>query len=124
MLYRLGADAVLMLHLAFILFVVFGAFAAVRSRRWIAVHLGAVAWGCVVEMARLVCPLTNVENMLRARAGQAGYAGDFVDHYLLGLVYPAGLTRRDQLVLALAVVAVNAAIYGWLLLGRRAARPG
>jgi hypothetical protein len=124
MLYRIGADAVLLLHLAFILFVVFGALAAVRSRRWIAIHLGAVAWGCVVELAGLVCPLTHLENMLRAKAGQAQYAGDFIDRYLLGLIYPDGLTRGDQLVLGLAVVAVNAAIYGWLLLGRRAARPG
>jgi hypothetical protein len=124
MLYRLGADAVLLLHLAFILFVVFGALAAVRSRRWIAVHLGAVAWGCVVEVWALVCPLTYLENMLRTRAGEAAYGGDFVDRYLLGLVYPDGLTRHDQLMLALAVVLVNAFLYGWLLLGRRSARPG
>jgi hypothetical protein len=124
MLYRLGADAVLLLHLAFILFVVFGALAAVRSRRWIAIHLGAVAWGCVVEVGALVCPLTYLENDLRARAGQAAYTGDFIDRYLLRLIYPEGLTRQDQLVLALAVVLVNACIYGWFLLGRRSARPG
>jgi hypothetical protein len=124
MLYRLGADAVLLLHLAFILFVVFGALAAVRSRRWIAIHLGAVAWGCVVEVGALVCPLTYLENDLRARAGQAAYAGDFIDRYLLWMIYPEGLTRHDQLVLALAVVLVNAGIYGWFWLGPRSARPG
>jgi hypothetical protein len=124
MLYRLGADAVLLLHLAFILFVVFGALAAVRSRRWIAVHLGAVAWGCAIEAGALVCPLTYLENMLRVRAGQAAYAGDFVDRYLAGLIYPEGLTRHDQLVLALAVVLVNAFLYGLLLLRSRPARPG
>jgi hypothetical protein len=124
MLYRLGADAVLLLHLAFILFVVFGALAAVHSRSWIVVHLGAVAWGCAVELGALVCPLTWLENMLRARAGQAAYAGDFVDRYLLGLVYPDGLTRHDQLVLAMGVVLVNAFLYGALLLRRRPARPG
>jgi hypothetical protein len=124
MLYRLGADAVLLLHLAFILFVVFGALAAVRSRRWIAVHLGAVAWGCAVEAGAMVCPLTYLENMLRVRAGQAAYGGDFIDRYLPGLIYPEGLTRHDQLVLALAVVLVNAFLYGLLLLRRRPARPG
>jgi hypothetical protein len=123
MLYRIGADAVLLLHLAFILFVVFGALAAVHRRRWIAVHLVAVAWGCLVEVGALACPLTCAENALRLRAGQATYGGDFIERYLPGIIYPAGLTRHDQLVLGMAVLAVNAALYGWLLLRRHPARP-
>jgi hypothetical protein len=124
MLYRLGADAVLLLHLAFILFVVFGALVAGRNRRWRAAHLGAVAWGVVAELSGQVCPLTYVENWLRAKAGQASYGGDFVEHYLLALVYPAGLGRHEQLALGLAVLVVNAAFYSWILLRRRPARQG
>ena len=114
MLYRLAADAVLLFHLAFILFVVLGALAAARWRWVLVVHLPVAAWGFLVEFAGLGCPLTSVENELRIRAGQADYAGGFVEHYLLGLLYPAGLTRPGQWVLAAAVLVINGALYGWL----------
>jgi hypothetical protein len=124
MLYRLGADVVLLLHLAFILFVVFGALVAVRSRRWLAAHLGAAIWGCMVEFTGLVCPLTYAENLLRTRAGQASYGGDFVEHYLLAMIYPAGLGRHEQVLLGAAVVIVNVLLYSALLRARRPAPPG
>ena len=82
------------------------------------VHLPAAAWGFFVELTGRVCPLTYAENALRIRAGDAGYAESFIEHYLLAVVYPDGLTREVQLVLAAAVVLINAAIYGWLLLRR------
>ena len=114
MLNRLAADGVLLLHLAFIAFVVLGALLAVRWP-WIAfVHLPAAAWGFFVELTGRECPLTYAENALRMRAGQDGYAESFVEHYLLAVVYPDGLTRDVQLVLAVAVVVVNSAIYGWV----------
>lgn len=119
MLYRSSAELVLLLHLAFVLFVAAGAFAAVRSRAWMFAHLAALAWGAGIEFTGLPCPLTWLENDLRAAAGGAGYGGGFVEHYLLGVLYPAGLTRNDQVVLGLAVLVLNASIYGWLLYGRR-----
>lgn len=115
MLYRLAAAAVLVAHLAFILFALFGALAALKRRWVIALHLPAAAWGFFVELTGRTCPLTYAENYFRALAGQAGYAESFVEHYLLAVVYPAGLTRGVQLVLAGVVVAINAAVYAWLL---------
>ena len=112
--FRLAADGVLLLHLAFILFAVFGAAMALRWR-WIPlVHLPAAAWGFFVELTGRICPLTYLENYFRIRAGQAGYRDSFIEHYLLGLIYPADLTRQVQLELAGVVVVVNIAIYGWL----------
>jgi hypothetical protein len=112
--YRLIADAVLLLHLGFILFVVFGALLAARRRRWLPVHLAAAAWGVLVEATGTVCPLTWAELRFRQLAGEAGYQGSFVDHYLLPLIYPAGLTRGLQLMLGLGVLAINALMYAWI----------
>ena len=119
--YRLAADAVLLLHLAFIVFAVLGAALAAR-RRWVmAIHLPAAAWGAFVEITGRICPLTYAENYLRGKAGQAGYADSFIEHYLLAVIYPAGLTRDTQFVLAGLVVVVNVAIYAWVFYRR--ARP-
>ena len=119
MLYRLSAEAVLLFHLAFIAFVVAGAVLAARWR-WLAlVHLPVAAWGFFVEVTGRICPLTHAENYLRVRAGQAGYAESFIEHYLLAIIYPAGLTREVQWVLAGIVVVVNVAIYAWLFHRRR-----
>lgn len=118
MFYRLAADGVLLLHLAFIAFAVLGAVLVARWPRIAFVHLPAAAWGFFAELTGRVCPLTYAENALRIRAGDAGYAESFIEHYLLAVVYPDGLTREVQLVLAAAVVLINAAIYGWLLLRR------
>lgn len=122
MAYRFAADAVLLLHGAFILFVLGGALLALRWSRAPWLHLPAVAWGVGIELAGAVCPLTYLEVALRERAGQQGYAGGFVEHYLLPLVYPAGLTPAVQYVLAGVVLAVNLLLYGWLL-RRRAGKP-
>jgi Protein of Unknown function (DUF2784) len=121
MFYRISAEAVLLLHFAFIAFVLFGATLAIRWRWIVAVHLPAAAWGFFVEMSGRICPLTYAENYLRNRAGQSGYSQGFIEHYLLPVIYPAGLTRQIQFVLAGAVVLVNLLAYGWLLY-RRASR--
>ena len=103
MLFRLAADAVLLLHLAFILFALLGAALAVRWR-WIpVVHLPSAAWGFFVEITGRNCPLTYMENYLRIKAGLSGYTESFVEHYLLSIIYPAGLTREIQFALAGAV---------------------
>lgn len=120
MLFRLAADAVLLLHLAFILFAVLGGALALRWRWAPLVHLPAAAWGLFVEITGRICPLTYLENTLRIKAGQSGYAESFIEHYLLAIIYPAGLTREIQFALAGVVIAVNIAIYGWLLVRKRA----
>ena len=121
MLARIAADAVVVLHLAFIAFVMLGGLLVLRWRRLALLHVPAFVWAVLIELADWRCPLTSVENRLRAAAGLSGYPGGFVDHYLTPLIYPAGLTRPIQLLLALGVIAVNGAIYGAMLRSKRAA---
>lgn len=118
LLFRLAADAVVLLHLAFVLFVVGGGLLVWRWPRLAWLHLSAVVWGAWVEWAGWICPLTPLENHLRQTVGQAGYANGFIAHYLLPLLYPAGLTREMQWVLGMSVLALNGVIYGVLLVRR------
>lgn len=117
--YSLLADLVLLAHLGFIAFVGGGGLLVARWPRLVWLHLPAAAWGAAVEIGNLPCPLTPLENHLRQVAGQAGYAGDFIGHYLVAVIYPEGLTRPVQISLGLLAVAMNLAIYGWLLRRRR-----
>jgi hypothetical protein len=110
---RLLADAVLVLHLAFVLFVAAGVLAVARWRRLAWLHLPAVAWGVGISLTGTVCPLTPLEQWLRTRAGQQGYAGGFIEHYLLGIVYPEGLTRGLQIGIGIAALGLNLAAYAW-----------
>ena len=119
MIHRLAADAVLLLHLGFILFVLLGGLLAVRWRWAPWLHLPAAAWGVYVELSGGLCPLTPLENRLRSAAGEAGYTGGFIEHYLLALIYPAGLTHEIQYVLAAIVVGVNGLAYAWVWRRRR-----
>lgn len=108
---RLAADAVLVVHLAFVAFVVLGGFLAWR-RPWIAwLHLPAAVWGAYAELTATICPLTPLENALRARSGQAGYQGGFVEHYLMPILYPAGLTPSHQIWIGAFVVILNLLVY-------------
>ncbi|MGH8135901.1 MAG: DUF2784 domain-containing protein [Steroidobacteraceae bacterium] len=123
MIYRAFADAVLVLHLAFILFVVLGGL-LVLWRRWLIwLHLPAVAWGILIEFAGWICPLTPFENWLRMQGGDRGFSGGFISHYLLSLIYPAGLTRALQWLLGTLALAVNAAIYIRVWRGRTRVLP-
>ena len=115
------ADVVLLVHAAFVVFVVLGGLLALAWPRAAWVHLPAALWGVLVELLGWVCPLTPLENWLRRRAGESGYEGDFLARYLLPLLYPEGLTPGTQLVLGLLVIAVNAAIY-CAVFRRRASR--
>lgn len=111
MLYRYLADLTVLLHLAFVTFVVVGGLLALRDRRWIWAHLPAAIWGVAIEWGGWVCPLTPLENWLRRRAGGAGYRGGFVEHYFLPVLYPPGLDRTAMFVLGGMVLLINAAIY-------------
>lgn len=113
------AALVLLLHLGFILFALFGALLVMRWRWLLFLHLPAAAWAVFIELSGAGCPLTALENHFREQAGQAGYAESFVEHYLLPVIYPAGLTPALQWTLAGVVLAVNLLLYGWLLRHRR-----
>ncbi|MEO8508936.1 MAG: DUF2784 domain-containing protein [Betaproteobacteria bacterium] len=121
MAYRFLADATVALHLAFILFAVLGGLLVCRNARWAWVHLPAVAWVVWLEATGAICPLTPLENLWRARAGDAGYAGGFIDHYLVPVIYPAGLTPQIQMLLGGLVALVNALLYAWAWRQRRSA---
>lgn len=120
---RLTADLVVLLHGAFALFVALGGLLVWRWPRLAWPHLPAVAWGALIEFTGGICPLTPLEQHLHQVIGQAGYTGGFIDHYLLTLLYPAGLTREMQWALGAGVLMVNGAVYG-LLLGRWARAAG
>jgi hypothetical protein len=110
---RVLADVAIAVHLAFLLFVVAGGLLA-RRWRWMAVpHLLAAAWGVYVEVADAVCPLTRIENRYARRAGRAGYEESFIEHHLMPILYPDGLTRPMQWGLAGCVVGVNVLVYAW-----------
>ena len=111
MAYRAAADAILVTHLAFVLFAVFGALLILRWPRLAWLHIPAVVWAAFIEFSGTICPLTPLEVALRQRAGQAGYGGGFIDHYVVSLLYPEGLTQNTQAMLGAVVVAINAAIY-------------
>ena len=109
--YHALADLIILVHIAFIVFVLLGGLLAFRWRWMPSAHLPAVAWGAAVEFFGWVCPLTPLENVLRRAGNGAGYSVSFVERYLVPLVYPAELTHELQLLLGGAVVAVNALVY-------------
>jgi hypothetical protein len=113
--YRILADAVLVLHLAFIAFALLGGLLVLRAPRLAWLHLPAVAWAAGIAFLGGICPLTPLENRLRAIGGEAGYGGGFIEHYLLPIIYPGALTRDIQLLLGLAVLVLNLAVYAWVV---------
>ena len=119
--YRVLADLVVGVHALFVVFVLLGGLLALRWPWVAAAHLPAAVWGALIEFQGRVCPLTPLEKSLRAAAGESGYQGGFIEHYLLPALYPAGLTRNVQLVLGFLVIVVNLVIYG-ILVRRRMAR--
>lgn len=112
------AYLVLLAHLAFILFVLLGGLWVLKQPKVAWLHLPAVIWGTFSEFLSLPCPLTPLEKHFLRLAGETPYQGDFIAHYLFGLIYPAGLTPAIQILLGVLVVALNAAIYARLLLRR------
>ena len=124
MFYSLAADLVVLLHFAFVIFVIAGALLVIRQR-WLAlIHLPAVIWAVLLEFRGWLCPLTPLENWLRRTAGEAGYEGGFVHQYLLPVLYPAGLDAPTQVVIGSFVIVVNVALYGWILINRHRHKQG
>lgn len=115
MVHRLLADAVLVIHFAFVLFVVLGGLLVLRWPRLAWIHVPVALYGAMIEFAGFICPLTPLENSLRRSGGEAGYEGGFIEHYITAALYPAGLTRQIQIALGIAVLALNAGIYGVLV---------
>lgn len=115
MLYRFLADAIIIIHLIFILFVILGGLLALRNKRWSIVHLPAVLWAAAIEFKGWICPLTPLENWFREKGGNAIYQGDFIEHYLLPIIYPADLTRGLQIFFGLSAIIINIAVYVWVL---------
>ena len=115
MLYRVLADGVVLAHAAFVAFVVAGGFLAWRWRAIVWAHVPCALWGAAIEYGGWICPLTPLENALRTRAGLEGYRGGFVEHYVIPVLYPAGLARPSQVVLGTVVLVVNLVAYGILI---------
>jgi hypothetical protein len=113
-LWRVAADLVLVVHLAFVVFVVFGGFLAWRWPRVALVHLPVALYGVIIEIVGFRCPLTPLEKWLRRQAGSAGYDGGFVEHYIVGVLYPGEFTSGVKILLAGIIVLVNAVAYGGL----------
>lgn len=111
MLYRLGADLVLFAHFLFAAFAVFGGVLVYFDYTWAWVHIPVVLWSSVVNLMSWTCPLTPIENAFRTRAGQLGYAGGFVQHYIGPVVYPRGMPRQLELIAGVSIVAGNALVY-------------
>ena len=114
MLYRLAADAVLVFHGLFVLFVVLGGLLSLWRPRLAWLHIAAALWGATVMLSGMICPLTPLENSLRLAGGQAGYSGGFIEHYITAVIYPEGLTRPIQVTLGALVVLINAVIYAYI----------
>ena len=114
MIERIAADLIVIVHFCFIVFVGLGAFLCLRWKRIALVHVPAALWGAAIELRRGVCPLTPLEQRLRLAAGESGYSGSFIEHYLLPIIYPSGLDAFVQNTLGALVILVNLAIYGWL----------
>jgi nitrate reductase gamma subunit len=119
LIYRSLADLVLVVHLAFVVFVIVGGLLVVRWPWAAFLHIPAAVWGVLIEYSGWICPLTPLENALRRSGGEAGYSGGFIEHYIQPLLYPTGLTRGTQIVLGSLAALVNLAAYGVVIARRK-----
>ena len=119
MIYRIAADLVVLIHFAFIIFVVVGGFLVIRWHKVSLLHIPAAVWGVLIEFTGGICPLTPLENQLRLMGGEAGFSGGFIDKYIIPLIYSDELTRTIQIMLGSIVIVINVLVYGYLLWKRR-----
>ena len=118
MVYKLLADLILLVHLAFIIFVIFGGLLAIKNVKWAWLHIPAAVWAGIVEFAGWICPLTPLENWLYFQAGANTYEDSFIAHYLFPFIYPTELTRNAQILLGTGVVLISLFIYSVVLYKR------
>ena len=116
---KTAAEVIVLVHLAFILFVAAGGLLVLRWPKLAWMHVPAVVWGALIELVGWICPLTPLENRLRGAAGEAAFDGGFIDRYIMPIIYPAGLTRGMQLTIGTVVIVVNLVVYGSLVLRRK-----
>ena len=114
MAYSLLADLVIVVHFGFVLFAVLGGLLALRWPRCLWLHAPAVLWGAWIALAGTTCPLTPLENHLRSVGGEAGYASGFLDHYVVPILYPPGLSRSAQVALGVLLLVANTVLYAWV----------
>lgn len=122
MLYQLCADLIVLFHFAFILFVIFGGLTVFRWPKLAWLHVPIVLWAIGIECAGFICPLTPLENFFRTRAGEGGYDGGFIEHYIVAIIYPQGLTRQIQFILAALLIVTNLSFYLLMLRRKRDVR--
>ena len=113
--YELAADLTLIVHFAFIIFVVFGALLFFVSTKIIYVHVPALIWGIYIELTHSVCPLTYLENWFLQKANLTTYSEGFIQNYLVSIVYPTNLTDDLQTYLAIVLIVVNMLMYGLII---------
>ena len=122
MIYSLVADLVMLLHFGFIIFAVLGALLLVRWPRLIWLHLPSATWAIAIEFYGGVCPLTPLENQLLNLASETAYSESFIGHYIGALIYPGEITTTVKIMLGLAVLVINIALYSWIIKRRRQSR--
>ena len=124
MIYKILADLTVIAHLAFIIFVLFGGLLCFKWKWFYWVHVPAFIWGILIEIWGWICPLTPLENYFYRMSGKAGYAGGFIEHYIIPIIYPAGLTRTLQFIFAALVILTNIAVYYFILARLRSVKTG
>lgn len=115
MIYNILADTVMILHFLFVLFALFGGLTLLWRRWMVFIHLPVVAWASLIELIGWTCPLTPLEQSLRASSGSGAYNTGFVEHYLIPILYPPGLTPTVEIVLGVLVLATNAMVYAGVI---------
>jgi hypothetical protein len=115
MIYHWLADLTVIVHGAFVAFVMVGGFLVIRWPGLVWLHVPAAIWGVLIEFGGWACPLTPLEKTLREHAGAAGYPGGFVEHYLLHALYPNGMTRGVQWLLGGFALVVNIVAYALVI---------
>ena len=113
MIFRIIASILVLIHGLFILYVLFGAFLNFKWPKMIWIHLPMVIWGALVEYMHWICPLTPLENYFRQKARTGVYEGDFIDQYIIPLIYPENLTPQFQVVFGSLVIVLNLIVYGF-----------
>jgi len=119
MLAKVSADLLVAVHFAFIVFVVLGGFLVLKWKKVAILHIPCVLWGVLIEFSGWICPLTPLERYFREAAGGKAYSGGFIDHYIMPLIYPTGLTRGMQISLGISVVVVNLLVYGLVIFRKK-----